>query len=397
MTRISPDVDAPTAPHSKKALYALRIASRPRVLTLNAGSSSLKWALYEGPERMAAGAIERVGADVAYHRAALGRVLDAPGAPDLSRVDGVGHRVVHGGPHHDRAARVTAALLADLRPLVDLDPDHMPAELAIIDEVRHRAPDLPQVACFDTAFFIDLPHIARLLPIPRRYFDDGVRRYGFHGLSYTYLMDALGRIDQAASRGRVILAHLGSGASMSAVRDGRCMETTMGYTPSSGLVMGTRTGDLDPGVLLHLMRGGLSVDGLDELVNHQSGLLGVSGSSADMRDLLAVEAHDRPAADAVGLFCYQATMAIGALAATIGGIDTLVFAGGIGENAPEVRGRIAARLAHLGVEMDSVRNQAGLAVISTDESRTVVRVIHTNEESVIARQTIAVLTDGDPT
>ncbi len=366
----------------------------PRVLTLNAGSSSLKWALYAGRERVAAGAVDRIAATAADHGAALARILEDLGASELSRLEGVGHRVVHGGPLQDRACRVTPRLLAELEPLVPLDPDHLPAELAIIAEVGRRWPHLPQVACFDTAFFADLPRLARLLPIPRRHADEGVRRYGFHGLSYTFLMEELARIAPATVRGRVVLAHLGSGASMAAVRDGRCVETTMGFTPNSGLMMSTRSGDLEPGVLLHLLRSGMDVD---DLVNHRSGLLGVSGTSADLRDLLSAEDHDPHAAEAVALFCYQATKAVGALAATLGGLDTLVFAGGIGQHAAPVRRRIAERLGHLGVEIDLVRNQAGEAVISTDGSRTVARVLHTDEASVIARQTIAVLTDGDPT
>ncbi len=367
----------------------------PRVLTLNAGSSSLKWALYAGQARVAAGAIERIGLDGLDHGAALARVLEDLGASERSRLEAVGHRVVHGGPLHDRACRVTPRLLAELRPLVPLDPDHLPAELAIIAEVGRRWPDLPQVACFDTAFFAGLPRMARLLPIPRRHADQGVRRYGFHGLSYTFLMEELARIAPATARGRVVLAHLGSGASMAAVLEGRCIETTMGFTPNSGLMMGTRSGDLEPGVLLHLLRSGVDVD---DLVNHRSGLLGVSGTSSDLRDLLSAEADDPHAAEAVALFCYQATKAVGALAATLGGLDTLVFAGGIGQHAAAVRWRIAERLGHLGVEIDPARNQAGVAVISTDASRTVARVLPTDEESVIARQAIAVLlADGDPT
>ena len=360
-----------------------------RVLTVNGGSSSVKFALYEPgnpPHCVYRGSVER--ADGTDWLDALER------DGHLKGLAAVGHRVVHGGPLHDRAVGVTPQLLSELRPLFLLDPDHLPAEVAIIDAIGRRLPDLPQVACFDTAFFADLPRIARLLPIPRRHADEGVRRYGFHGLSYTYLMDELGRTDADAVRGRVVLAHLGSGASMAAVLGGRCTETTMGFTPNSGLMMGTRSGDLEPGVILHLLRSGHDVA---DLVSHRSGLLGVSGLSADMRDLLAAEADDPHAAEAVDLFCYQATKGVGALAATLGGLDTLVFSGGIGENAAEVRRRIAERLGHLGVAFDPVRNQAGLAVISTDESRTVVRILPTDEESVIARQTIAVLTNGDPT
>lgn len=364
------------------------------MLTLNAGSSSLKWALFAGGERLSGGTIDRIGLDGADHSMALARILGELGTNELSRVEAVGHRVVHGGPLHDRARRVTPQLLGDLRPLAVLDPDHLPSELGIIDEVGRRLPELPQVACFDTSFFADLPRIARVLPIPRHHVDAGVRRYGFHGLSYTFLMDSLRRTDPGAARGRVVLAHLGSGASMAAVLAGRCIETTMGFTPNSGLMMGTRSGDLEPGVILHLLRSGHDAD---DLVNHQSGLLGVSGTSADLRDLLAAEADDAHAAEAITLFCYQATRAIGGLAACLGGLDTLVFAGGIGEHAAAVRLRISARLGHLGVEIDPTRNAAGVGLVSTDGSRCVVRVLHTDEESVIAQQTLAVLAEGAPT
>ena len=367
-------------------------ATAPRVLTLNAGSSSLKWAIFAGATRVAGGGIDRLGCGAANLGAALARVLDGLGSQELSRLQAVGHRVVHGGTRYTQSCRVSPQLLGDLRLLSPLDPDHLPAELTIIADVGRLCPNLPQVACFDTAFFADLPRLARLLPIPRRFIDDGVRRYGFHGLSCTFLMDALRRVDRVAATGRVVLAHLGSGASLAAVSEGRCVDTTMGFTPNSGILMGTRSGDVEPGVLLHLLRNGMSVGELDDLVNHQSGLLGVSGTSSDMRDLLAAEAHDPHAAEAIGLFCYQAARAVGALATTLGGLDTLIFAGGVGERAPAIRVRIAERLAHLGVEVDPDRNEVSAAVIST--GRCVVRVIHTDEESVIARQTIATLAQG---
>jgi acetate kinase len=243
------------------------------------------------------------------------------------------------------------------------------------------------VACFDTAFHHDLPRVAQIIAIPRRYEAAGVRRYGFHGLSYAYLMEELARVaGPRAARGRVILAHLGAGASLAAVRDGRCVETTMGLTPTSGLVMGTRCGDIDPELVRFLMKaGGLTIDQFHDLVNHQSGLLGVSESSADLRDLLAVQDRDVHAAEAVEVFCYRAKTALGALAAALGGLDTLVFAGGIGENSPEARRRICDGLEFLGIAVDERHNSANAPLISTEDGRVAVRVIPTDEESVIAR------------
>jgi acetate kinase len=256
-----------------------------------------------------------------------------------------------------------------------------------------RAPALPQVACFDTAFHRTMPRVARLIAVPWRYQEAGVERYGFHGLSCTFLIEELGRVaGQAAARGRVILAHLGAGASLTAVLDGRSVDTTMGYTPTSGILMGTRSGDLDPGVLLHLLRSeGMSVAALGELLDRRSGLLGVSGSSPDMRDLLAREHEDPRAEDAIALFCHQARKAIGALATTLGGLDTLVFSGGIGERAAPVRARIAGSLQHLGIHLDDARNEAGAAVLSTDASPCTVRILPTDEESILVRETLQVL------
>jgi acetate kinase len=284
-------------------------------------------------------------------------------------------------------------VLAELRSLCAIDPDHMPGAIAIIEAFGARAPGTPQVACFDTAFHAAMPRVARLLPLPRRYASAGVRRYGFHGLSYEFLLGELERIaGERAARGRVVLAHLGSGASLAAVRDGKCLDTTMAFTPNSGVPMGTRTGDLDPGVLVHLLRTeSLAADALDDLLSRRSGLLGVSETSPDMRDLLAREADDERSADAVALFCYGVRKAIGALAAVLGGLDTLVFAGGIGENAPPVRARIASGLDHLGVRLDDARNEVNAPVVSADGARCIARVMHTDEEIVIARDTQRIL------
>ena len=308
--------------------------------------------------------------------AAVGLVIDrleeSVGSAALAVV---GHRVVHGGNRYcgTRAAS-RRRLIDELRRLSPFDPDHLPGEIALIEAFRRRDPALPQVACFDTAFHHDLPRVAQILPIPRRYEAAGVRRYGFHGLSYAYLMEELARVaGPEAARGRVILAHLGSGASLAAVRDGRCVDTTMGFTPAAGLVMGDpRSGDLDPGLVRFLcaVRGDDAPNGSTDMVNHESGLLGVSETSPDVRDLLARRDTDVRAAEAVELFCYQARKWIGAFAAALGGLDTLVFAGGIGENSPEVRARICAGLEFLGVALDAGRNEAGARdLISTEAGR----------------------------
>jgi acetate kinase len=381
------------------------------VLTINGGSSSVKFALYApgDPIRLLmSGTVERIGLGDAVLSATgvggkppLRRPIDAPDhehavgglleeldkGVGLRDVAAVGHRVVHGGPGNSEARLVTPGLLDELRRISPLDPDHLPAEIALIEAVGRRFPGRPQVACFDTAFHHDLPRVARLLPIPRRYEAAGVRRYGFHGLSYAYLMEELARIaGPTTAGGRVILAHLGAGASMAAVRQGKCIDTTMAFTPTAGLVMATRCGDLDPGVLVYLMRSErMDADQIDDLVNRRSGLLGVSEISPDMRDLLAREAGDSRAADAVTLFCYQAKKWIGAFAAALGGLETLVFAGGIGENAPEVRARICDGLGFLGLDLDGARNAANGPLISTETSQVGVWVIRTNEELMIAK------------
>ena len=284
---------------------------------------------------------------------------------------------------------ITPEMLAELRRVSPIDPDHLPGELSLIEALSKSFPSAAQVACFDTAFHRKLPLVAKMLPIPRKYFDQGVRRFGFHGLSYSYLMQELERLTgKDAARGRVVLAHLGAGSSMAAVRDGKCIDTTMSFTPTAGLVMATRSGDLDPGLMVYLLREeGMSADQLDDLVNRQSGLLGVSGSTADMKDLLAKRAGNKPAAEAIDIYCYQARKWIGALAAALGGLDTLVFSGGIGENAAEVRSQICEGLECLGVTLDAARNANNAAIISVDGSPATVRVIATDEEIMIARAT----------
>ena len=305
----------------------------------------------------------------------------------------MGHRVVHGGPRYAQPQVVTRNLLDDLRRLSSFAPEHLPAEIDLIAALSDRFPQLPQVACFDTAFHQDLPRVARLLPIPRRYEAMGVRRYGFHGLSYEFLMEELARLgDSTAASGRVILAHLGNGASLAAVRDGRCADTSMGFTPAAGLVMGRRSGDLDPGLVVYLARTeGMSAKQFDELVNKQSGMLGVSESSSDMRELLALENKDPRAADAIALFCYQTKKWIGSFAAALGGLDTLVFSGGIGEHCQSIRTRICDGLGFLGIELNEKLNAQHAGLISAEGSKVALRVIRTDEELLVARSVYRVL------
>jgi acetate kinase len=293
---------------------------------------------------------------------------------------------------HSAPERITPELLAELHRITPYAPDHLPREIALIEAFCKRHPKLPQVACFDTAFHRTMPRIAKLLPIPRRYAAKGIERYGFHGLSYAHLMEELGRLDPAAAKGRVILAHLGNGASLAAVHDGRSIDTSMGFTPAAGLVMSTRSGDLDPGLISYLARTEqMSAARFQEMVNGESGMLGVSEISSDMRELLAREATDVRAAEAVSLFCYQAKKWIGSFAAALGGLDTLVFAGGIAENAPLIRTRVCEGLGFLGIELNEARNTENASLISTDGGRVAVRVIRTDEELMIARSVIRVL------
>jgi len=300
--------------------------------------------------------------------------------------------VVH-GMQHSSPERVTPDLLTELKRITPYDPEHLPREVESMEIVGRLHPELPQVACFDTAFHRTMPRVATMLPIPRRYEAQGVQRYGFHGLSYTYLMAQLRRVgDPAAARGRVILAHLGNGASLAAVLDGRCIDTSMGFTPTAGLVMSTRSGDLDPGVMSFLaLTESMDAAGYQRMVTHESGLLGVSETSSDIRDLLAREGDDVRAAEAVALFCYQIKKWIGAYAAALGGVDTLVFAGGIGENSPIVRARVCEGLRFLGIELDESRNSRSAGLVSVDAGSVAVRVMRTDEESVIADSTVRVL------
>ncbi|MEO9113318.1 MAG: acetate/propionate family kinase [Lacunisphaera sp.] len=386
------------------------------LLAINGGSSSIRFALYEEVETLRQrldGKMDRVGqsgmtltfkdsggtppdrhtinADDPHSAVAF--LLDwLETQPVFASVRAVGHRVVH-GMSHSAPERVTPELLEELRRIKPYDPEHLPLEIELIEAFRQRHPALPQMVCFDAAFHQTMPRVASLLPITRRYEAAGVRRYGFHGLSYEFLMEELARLgDPAATKGRVILAHLGNGASMAAVRDGKSIDTSMGFTPTAGLVMSSRSGDLDPGLVSYLARTEqMSATQFQKMVNHESGLLGVSETSSDMRDLLDHETQDVRAAEAVALFCYQAKKWIGAYAAALGGLDTLVFAGGIGENAPLVRARICEGLGFLGIELDETRNAATEAVISSAARRITVRVISTDEEMMIARSVHRIL------
>jgi acetate kinase len=299
----------------------------------------------------------------------------------------IGHRVVHGGPDYSEPQRITPAMVAALQKISAFDPQHLPMEIMLIEAFQRRHAAVAQVACFDTAFHHDLPRVAQLLPIPRRYQAKGLRRYGFHGLSYAYLMQELARVNGAqGARGRIVLAHLGNGASLVAMHEGKPLDTSMGFTPAAGVPMSTRSGDLDPGLAGYFARTeNMDAEQFDAMVNSQSGLLGVSETSSDMRDLLERETSDVRAAEAVALFCYQVKKCIGSFAAALGGLDTLVFAGGIGESTPVVRARICSGLAFLGLELDATRNMAGEGVISTGKAGVIVRVMQTDEESMIAQ------------
>jgi acetate kinase len=293
--------------------------------------------------------------------------------------------------------RVTPKLLEELHRITPYAPDHLPREIALIEAFNQRHSTLPQVACFDTAFHREMPRVAKLLPLPWRFAAKGVERYGFHGLSYSYLMEELGRLDPTATKSRVILAHLGSGASLAAVRNGKSIDTSMGFTPTAGLVMSTRTGDIDPGLVYYLAHAEhMTAAQFQQMVNHESGLLGVSGTSSDLRDLCSSEAADVRAAEAVALFCYQVKKWIGSFAAALNGLDTLVFAGGIGENAPLIRERICGGLAFLGIELNQNRNAKSAPLISPAAGRVKVRVIRTDEELMIARSVCRTLGLGVP-
>ena len=360
------------------------------VLVLNAGSSSLKYAVYRGSVRELAGKRERLGPDdhPAAVRDVLAEVRSHLGSDTLAAV---GHRVVHGGDRFREPVRVTDAVLDELKHLVPLAKLHEPHNIAGIRAATKELPGVPQVACFDTAFHATMPLVERLFGLPREFFDAGVKRYGFHGLAYESVVDQL----RPTVPGRVIACHLGNGASLCAIRDGRSVATTMSMTPLDGLLMGTRPGSLDPGAVVYLQQHlGKSLAELEDILNRQSGLLGVSGRSADLRDLLA--ANDPHAAEAVALFVHRVVREIGAMAAVLEGVDAITFSGGIGENAVFVRAAVCDKLGWLGVTLDPSANESHADTLSADGSRVHVLRVAADEESVIARHTarLAGLTNG---
>jgi acetate kinase len=392
-------------------------------MVLNAGSSSLKFSAFGAGggsgEVLARGQVEGIGTSPRFvlrgprgetieeqappggssfdHEQALGTVLERCRARfGGTRLIAVGHRVVHGGVKFAAPVRIDDGVLAELEKLVPLAPLHQPHNLAAVRAVSRRAPQLPQVACFDTAFHRTQPEVAQWFGLPHRFTEEGVRRYGFHGLSYEYVASVLPGIDPRAATGRTVVAHLGNGASMCALLGGRSVATTMSFTPADGLVMGTRTGTLDPGVMLYLMtQHGLGAGELERLIYYESGLLGVSGASSDMRDLLA--SADPKAAGAVDLFVYRIGRELGSLAAALGGLDALVFTGGIGENASAIRASVCRAAAWLGINLDEAANGTRGPRISRPESRVAVWVVPTNEELMIADHTRRVLgLDGAP-
>ncbi|ETD80679.1 acetate/propionate family kinase [Rhodobacter capsulatus] len=386
------------------------------ILTLNAGSSSLKLALYPltGDRPMATGLVDAIGpaaafrlkgpfgqeiptvaGDLSTHAAALQTVVASLRGthPDLT-LQCIGHRVLHGGDHFSAPVTVTEDILALLDPLAAFAPLHQPHNLAGIRAAMAAFPGVPQVACFDTAFHRHHPWVNDAFALPRAFYDQGVRRYGFHGLSYDHVATRLREIAPQLAEGRVVVAHLGNGASMCALQDGRSIASTMGFTALDGLPMGTRSGQIDPGVLLYLMQHrGMSADEISDLLYRRSGLLGISGLSSDMR---ALEAANTPEArQAIDYFVFSAQRELGAMAAALGGIDALVFCGGIGENSQLIRERICERLGWMGIEIDHLRNSANATVISSDFARTSVMIIPTNEELVIARAARAALGIGE--
>jgi acetate kinase len=363
----------------------------PAVLAVNAGSSSVKCALFTFEAELRLLVREALDGPVSSCLPRLQTWIDVQ-ARDVS-ISGIGHRIVHGGPDYRDPTRVTSTVLETLRRLIPFAPNHLPDEIALIEALNRQQPDVPQIACFDTAFHADLPDVARRLPIPGAYDARGVRRYGFHGLSYTFLLHELARIaGPGVAAGRVILAHLGNGSSLAAVRHGRSLDTTMGFTPMGGVVMSTRSGDLDPGVVTYLARSERwSADEVEDLLSHRAGLLGISGTSGDIRTLLARETSDPACRLALEAYMYGIRKAIGALAAALGGLDTLVFSGGIGEHAPTVRAGICEGLTFLGVQLDADRNAANASIVSAPAGPVVVHVIPTDEEQMVARSVYTLL------
>jgi acetate kinase len=396
-------------------------SQRYRILTMNRGSATLKSTLYEIGVRNQA----LLSISVAYSGTTSARlkITDAGRATlldssvrgrdsnaaleaifawldkhqYLSGLQAAGHRLVHGGARYTEPQRVTPKFLSALKKLVPLDPDHLPAAIKGIQFVARKFPKLAQVACFDTAFHGPLPTVAKMYALPRRLYDANIRRYGFHGLSFEYIVGELRKLDAKLAAGCVIIAHLGSGASIVALQNGNSTDTSMGFTPLEGLVMSARSGDVDPGLLLYLLaQKKMSVKAAAALLNKQSGLLGVSTTTGDMRALLEKAKQDPHAAEAIDLFCYRAKKYIGAYAAALGGLDALIFTGGIGERAPAIREKICSGLEFLGIRLDAAQNAANAQVIGTTASRVNIRVIQTNEDLMIVQHVLSVLGQSKP-
>lgn len=388
-----------------------------KILALNTGSSSIKFSLYEigEAERLVfTGSLSRIGSTgtmflvqdaqgntlvsesvTAKHHDAASDYLFSwiASQGDVFKLDAVGHRIVHGGSLYSLPQRVTPELIASLETMTPYAPEHLPQAINAVKYIAKLFPDTLQVTCFDTSFHSAMPPIARLYALPESIRREGVQRYGFHGLSYEYILLELRRQQglQVLQK-KMIFAHLGHGASMAAVKNGNSIETTMGFSPAGGLMMSTRTGDLDPGVILFLLQQDkMTPAAIKEMVNRRSGLLGVSGITDDMRELLDAEDSDDHAREAVALFCYQARKYIGALSAVLGGLDTLVFTGGIGEHSPEIRSRICTGLEFLGVRIDEEKNRTNSSLISLENSHVEIWIMRTNEELMIVRHTMNML------
>jgi len=376
------------------------------ILVINGGSSSIKFALYDMAEnfiKIFSGQIKRIGLNgpeftvINNIREKNEIKIDAKNfteaaevliewlkkQKDFEQVICIGHRIVH-GMKHTQAEIIDEDLLNEINQISDYDPDHLPAEIEMVRLFKNEFPSLMQVACFDTAFHTTIPAVAKTFALPKRYYEEGIRRYGFHGISYSYLMQEIKDQNEAEANGKIILAHLGNGASLAAVKEGKCIDTSMGFTPAGGIPMSTRSGDLDPGVAWYLMQKGMNAKDFNNLINHQSGLLGISGVSSNMQDLLRLEKENKDAALAIEVFCYHIKKYIGAYIAVLGGLDTLVFSGGIGENAPAIRERICNDLGYLNINLNEEKNNKNSRHISNDDDHVKVYVIPTNEEFMIA-------------
>jgi acetate kinase len=384
------------------------------ILSINGGSSSIKFSLFkkeEQPVPLFSGHIQRIGINdtvLFVKNLALNKeqripvaaknmqeaatfIMDWLSGNTNESIGAIGHRIVY-GINHAQAALITDSLLAELEKSSSIDPDHMPGELLLIKAFKEKYPKIPQVACFDTAFHTTMPIRSTLIPLPRRYFKSGLRRYGFHGISYSYLMQKLAEEKNININGKIILAHLGNGASMVAVKNQQSMDTSMGFSPAGGFPMSTRSGDIDPGIVSFIMKEqSLTPTQFNDVINHQSGLLGISEISPDMQDLLKMEKSDNRAAEAVDIFCYQVKKWIGSFSAVLSGLDVLVFSGGMGENAPVIRSRICEGLQYLGIELDDELNKKSGKIISAQNSQVTVYVIPTDEEFMIAKMVSGVL------